>query len=209
MIERESGADDLVIGGFVIVVPAAPPSAPGSGLPDRILTVSHCLMDAPEHDYFGWFTDGDEAEIRRGGAADARTVTVVIPRDEAERLVREYGGPMMPYFDLLRRGDPVPDGTALLGYEVVGVESSLSFHSWHCHDYAAEVRVALGVTVNGHGLIDDRADAVRVRDWMLARSPREQPAPVPWVVVALAEHLGDVAASEVPARTTGSHLTTQ
>lgn len=193
MIAHEGGEDDLVVGGYVVAVPAARPSAPGSGMPARILTVSHCIMDAPEHDLFGWFTDADEAEARRRDAPDALTVAVVIPQDEAEQLVRECGGPSMPYFDLLRRREAVPTGTALLGYEVVGVESSLSFHSWHCHDYAAEVRAALDVRVNRHGLIDGQADAVRVRDWMLARPPREQPVSVPWVVVALAEHRGGVA----------------
>lgn len=188
-VQSERGeVDDLVLGGFVIVVPARQPSGDGAGVPERILTLSHCVMDAPGHDFYGWFTDAEEAESRRREEPFARTVVVAAPRAEVETLLRECGGPSMPYFDLLRRSERLPLGAALLGYEVVGVEEPLSFHSWHCYGFPADVRDALGVHVNAHGLVDDLTDALRVRDWMLARPPDEQAPDIPWVVVALVEY---------------------
>lgn len=89
----------------------------------------------------------------------------------------------MPYFHLLRTGAPAEGD--LLGYEVVGAEYTLDFHSWHCHGYADEVADDLGIRVNGVGLLASYVDARAVRDWMLARPVAEAPSPVPWVVVSL------------------------
>ncbi|QHT54823.1 hypothetical protein GXP71_01055 [Cellulomonas sp. H30R-01] len=191
--------DELVIAGYVVAVPAAAPPGVETSAPDRILTISSCLRDAPTPEFWDWFTDVEEAEQRRRSEApEATTVTVALPRLEAVRLMSECGGPTQPYFGLLREMVPW-SGSALLGFEVVGVEATLSFHSWHCHGYARDVRDALGIPLNDLGLVHRQEDAVRVRDWMLDRPPAEQPAPVPWVVVALADD--DAAAGAREART--------
>lgn len=74
----------------------------------------------------------------------------------------------------------------MLGYELVGAEATLDFHSWHCHGYAAGAFIELGVELNEVGLIDTYEQATRVLTWMLGQPPENQPAPVEWLVVALA-----------------------
>lgn len=62
-------------------------------------------------------------------------------------------------------------------------------HSWHCHGYAPQARAELGVELNPNGLISTYDEASRVLECMLGRPDSNQPAPVPWVVIAHArEH---------------------
>lgn len=89
----------------------------------------------------------------------------------------------MPYFQLLHSATPAEG--EVLGYEIVGAEATLDFHSWHCHGYADEVADDLGIRVNDLGLLASYDPARAVRDWMLARTMDQAPSPVPWVVVGL------------------------
>jgi hypothetical protein len=106
--------------------------------------------------------------------------------EDALSFIREHGGVEQPYFDLLRTESWLPAGSAVLGYELVGAEATLDFHSWHCYGYAAGAFDELRVQLNEFGLIDTYSQATRVLTWILGQPPENQPAPVPWVVVALA-----------------------
>ncbi|MFC8192162.1 hypothetical protein ACFUMH_10925 [Cellulomonas sp. NPDC057328] len=186
-LRTTDGDDELVVAGFVVSVPTAPPPGVEGVAPDCFVTVSPHLHDAPTPEWWDWFTEPAEAEACRASAGpQGRVLTVAMRRGDADTLMREHGGAAQPYYALLRDGVPAAHGAVVLGHEVVGVEA-FSFHSWHCYGYAAQVRVTLGVEVNDLGLLDRYDDAVRVRDWMLARPPTEQPPPVPWIVLTLVE----------------------
>lgn len=186
---------DMVVGGYVVVLPTTP--HPASGLPDTIVTVSHCQTDAPSHELFGWFTDAEEAAAACVGTPGARVASVGIDRRDTGWFLQQYGGPEAELFDVLREMQPFPGGGVLLGHEVVGVGAIFFVHSWHCHDYAGWVQDELGVTVNALGLVAGHGDAERVRDWMLALPLEHQPAPVTWIVVGIAVPAGDVLAASV------------
>lgn len=173
----------LLLAGYVLTRPAkAPPGL--STVPPQIITLSDCIMDdLPRPEFWDWFQSRQEVEAAEGDREQTDLVAVAIAPLDAEVLMGEMGGPEMPYFDLLRKstiasGEPI-------GYEVVGAEATLDFHSWHCHGYADEVARDIGIRVNDLGLLATYEDAVSVLDWMLARPIDEAPAPVPWTVVAL------------------------
>lgn len=112
-------------------------------------------------------------------------MTVAMTLEDTLYFMRQHGAAEQPYFDLLRTRSRIPAGSAVLGYEVVGAEWTLDFHSWHCHGYAAEVFDELRVQLNEFGLIDTYEQASRLLTWMLRQAPENQPEPVEWTVVAI------------------------
>lgn len=175
----------MLLVGYVWTRPAAPP--PGlASVPASILTISDCIMDdLPRPEFWDWFLSVEDAVAARrpNDSGEMQVVAVAMTETDADRLVDELDGGEMPYVELLN--SRVPARGELLGYEVVGAEDTLDFHSWHCHGYADEVSHDLDIQVNEHGLLASYEDAVSVLDWMLARPADQAPAPVPWAVVGL------------------------
>ncbi|NTW40219.1 MAG: hypothetical protein HGA44_10095 [Cellulomonadaceae bacterium] len=179
----------LVLAGWVLVAPTSGARALGSSLPASILTISDCIQETfPRPPSWDWFTDLAEAQrARRGHETAARLVSVAMSPEDADEFIEQGAVDQPPEaLALLRRHLPLGDGTIPLGYEIVGAEHGLDFHSWHCHGYADEVHARLGISTNGYGLVPTHENAKAVLRWMLARPAREAPAPVPWCVVALA-----------------------
>ena len=154
-------------------------------VPKSIVTISDCIMKTlPRPEYWDWFEDFDEAKRARSTQAPEAQITAVALRPaDAVDLMDEMGGADQPFFAGLTQS--VPFNGVVLGYEVIGAEFTLDFHSWHCHGYADDVSEALGIHVNGVGLLPTYSDAAAVLNWMLDRPDSEGPEPVPWVVVAL------------------------
>lgn len=182
-------SDQLIVAGYVLVVPTERPSAPGfRGLPATFLTISDCLMDElPRPECWDWYLDRHEAERARMSAApQSENLTVAMTSADAAAFMSETGGARQPYFDLLRTETRLQEHVSVLGYEVVGAEETLAFHSWNCHGYLPGAVDELGTEINKFGLISTYEHAARVLEWMLAMPSDRQPAPVPWTVAALA-----------------------
>ena len=183
--------DELIVAGWVLVRAVATPRTLGHSLPAQLITISDCIQDdlpRPEPWLGDWFQDAHEAHLAATKAAGEvpTIVTVAMHPEDAAAFIAQWDGDGSPWFDLVRQQSPLPPETRMLGYEVVGAEEELYFHSWHCHGYADEVLDALGVVTNNNGLILNLADARSVLAWMLERPDSEAPKPVPWTVVALA-----------------------
>lgn len=180
---------ELIVAGYVLLVPTPRPASQGYAvLPETFLTISDCLMaDLPRPEFWDWYVDRQEAERdRMSRAPHAETITVAMAPGDALNLMQEHGGTEQPYFDLLRTQSRLPAESQILGYEVVGADWALDFHSWHCHGYAAEAVEGLRVQLNEVGMLDSYHEAARVLTWMLSRPVEDQPAPVDWMVVAIA-----------------------
>jgi hypothetical protein len=165
------------------------PHVLGWTLPDRIVTISDCIADdLPRPEFWDWFQDRGEAVRRRDAEApDAQVVAVALTPMDADDLMSSHGGPDQPWFEVLRQRRHLAIDATVLGFEVVGAESTLDFHSWHCHGYVSEASAALGISTNDVGLLSTEADARLVLDWMLNLPNEKAPEPVDWTIVALAE----------------------
>ena len=178
------------------MVPTPTPRVLGKSLPPTIITTSQCIMeDLPCPEFWDWYQEQAEAERGRQTAPHARVITVAMHPDDATAFMAAHSGEPAPYFETLGRGQPLSTSAPVLGYEVVGAEWSLQFHSWHCHGYADEVARNLGILVNDEGLLPTRDHALAVLRWMLDLPADEAPTPVDWTVIALAEQSS---ASPVP-----------
>jgi hypothetical protein len=178
----------LILAGYVLAVPALRPPGHEQVLAEEFLTISDCLMaDLPRPEFWDWFVHhGDATSARQSLAPEADVLAVAMTPGDADGLMREQGGAEQPYFELLRTRQPLPIEVDLLGFEIVGAEWTLDFHSWHCHGYAPQACPQLDVQLNDSGLIATYHDAVKLLDWMLAQPPENQPKPVEWTVVAIA-----------------------
>lgn len=174
------------LGGYVLTAPTARGRFQSRSLPDPYLTISSCLQDhVPEPEFIDWYTDRQEAEVVRAKwHHPLDLIAVGLTEEEAAELRSGAESSAAFVFSLLDQRLPVPSST-LLGFEIVGAEATLQFHSWHCHDYLHEAERELGVSVNQVGLFNDHRDAERVRDWMVSQPAATAPKPVPWVVVSL------------------------
>jgi hypothetical protein len=174
---------DLKLAGYVLTVAAdAPPGL--SSLPPRIITISDCIMGRlPRPEFWDWYENLEDAVLARAWASQAQITPVAMRTRDAALLIDVMGGARQPFFATLRQA--LNFEGEVLGYEIVGAEETLDFHSWHCHGYADEVRDELNIQVNERGLLSTYLEASTVLRWMLALPDREAPEPVPWFVVAL------------------------
>ena len=190
ILDCVTAGDALIVAGWVLVREVDTPAPLGTTLAPRLMTISDCIQDdlpRPDPWLGDWFQDKIEATKAAARARGERplVVTVAMSQRDATAFVDEWEEPAV-WFDLLRRGEPLPLGAQVLGYEVVGAEEALDFHSWHCHAYADDAQEALDISVNRFGLIPSLEQARAVLTWMLGLPDAEAPAPVPWTVVALA-----------------------
>ena len=155
-----------------------------ASVPTEILTISDCIMDdLPRPEYWDWFQHVEDAMRASAVTDNCCVVGVAFDSEDAVSFIEAMDGSGQPFFELLASAEPAT-GT-LLGYELVGAEDTLDFHSWHCHGYADDLNRATGITVNEHGLLRNHADASEALAWMLSLPEEEAPEPVPWTAVAL------------------------
>ncbi|MEI8410483.1 MULTISPECIES: hypothetical protein [unclassified Kribbella] len=176
----------VLLGGYVI---SAPTSQGPRDLPSPLRTISHCLLDdLPRPADADWFTDRVEAEktlAQCRAPADLVAVGLEEHLADALRAACDEDG-ASHFFHLLDQRLPMPADAVLLGHEVVGCETDFSFHSWHCHGYAGQVRRELGIVVDHAGLLADFADALRVLHDLRTRPAQDAPYEIPWTVASLA-----------------------
>lgn len=70
-----------------------------------------------------------------------------------------------------------------LGFDLIGVEDSGDFHSFHCHGLTAELSSKFDITINEFGLIDKIQDQKALEDFMNDEANGFEP--VPWYVAKL------------------------
>ncbi|KGN31154.1 hypothetical protein N802_04790 [Knoellia sinensis KCTC 19936] len=190
--------EELIVAGWVLVRVVDAPVSVGVSLPPHLLTISDCIqpdLPKPGPCLGDWFQDPAQAEQAAARLTPSPALlTVAMAPSDASTFVKEWEGET-PWFERLHRAEALAPEAAVLGYEVVGAEEVLDFHSWHCHGYADDARRDLGISLNHLGLIATLQEARSVMRWMLGLPSDQAPKPVPWTVVALAGQRGPGALS--------------
>lgn len=176
----------MVTAGYVVVSPTQRAADfEAAGVPDPFLTISPCLADGlVKPELSGWFQDVDAARAAYELVADGLLLALGMTAEDAADLEAEIDDQPW-HLDLLRTGRAVPPQLDWRGFEIVGAESGLSLHSWHCYMFAPDAARELGIELNRDGLIDRYGEARRLREWMLGQPPEDQPAPVPWAIIGI------------------------
>ncbi|MGW6196291.1 hypothetical protein ACWF0M_09095 [Kribbella sp. NPDC055110] len=169
----------LIVGGYVV---AAPTTIGPPELPRPLRTISTCLLETFSRPIEGdWYVERTEAERAVSGSTEVITVAF---DDELAAGFRSEFEETDDFFSLLDEGRPLD--VPVLGYEVVGLERSLTFHSWHCHGFAGQVHHELGIGIDESGLLGSPEDGRQVLEYLRTRPAWDAPYQIPWTVVALA-----------------------
>jgi len=82
---------------------------------------------------------------------------------------------------LLKKNPVLADSNSVfLGYDLIGMEGSGNFHSFHCHGIFRDLTKLFGLTLNEHGLFDHVIDQEAVRNYMNGHEASVEP--VPWYI---------------------------
>lgn len=68
-----------------------------------------------------------------------------------------------------------------LGYDIIGIEKSSVFHSFHCHNLANELTEKFGIEINEFGLINENDKWKGLLEFM--NNEKNGCTPVPWFYV--------------------------
>lgn len=140
-------SDELVMVGWTLIRPVPSPPELGHGLPPLLTTISQCIQDdLPRPEWADWTVDRSLLDRARLDTPPHTTVmAVAMTGVEADTFLTQVRDRDDRSLALLRRHEPALGEP--LGFEVVGAQFDLVFHSWHCHGYADQARSALGVTL--------------------------------------------------------------
>jgi hypothetical protein len=112
-----------------------------------------------------------------------RLIGLVIAADDAKEFTPDYeeAGKRMT----ASRRLPPDDAGVFLGFDVLGVEDSGSFHTFSCNGLEKDFAEKLGVTFNDYGLIPNQDQALTAAEY--ADRDETVAEPVPWRAVKLYE----------------------
>ncbi|MDT7728987.1 MAG: hypothetical protein QOI21_5563, partial [Actinomycetota bacterium] len=141
---------------------------------------------AQPDDWDEWFDDVAAAEDARdrAGRSDLHVLAVGIAAADVVPLLEDVGDFGAPR--LLSVLEPFPEGSTVLGHELVGFDTG-GWHTWTClGGLVDDVRRATGVRPGPWGLIQDVREARRAAEWLTA-SALGDPKVRFWVSAKLAE----------------------
>ncbi len=113
---------------------------------------------------------------------NVKLLALYLPEAEAEELIKEFSPKKENEGEIgivhkLKQKEMNPDSTNVIGYDLIGVESGGSFHSFHCHDMDLELNEKFGVKLNDYGLLENDGKWKGLADYMNCDAGGE---PVPW-----------------------------
>jgi hypothetical protein len=161
---------------------------------DDIVPIRSWVDDAFDEKRIGWdcvFKDLDTLrEYRQKFFSHLHGIWIIsiyFEETEANDLLRIFKpreahfGELGLYENLIMKIPEVESAAeSLLGFDIIGMESGGGFHTFHCHDLAADLVKRFNLEVNGHGLFIAIDNTKAVSEYM--NDPETGCEPVPWFV---------------------------
>ena len=124
-----------------------------------------------------FFTSRDDLYIQAIYLSEPDTQSLIADFDHEE----VNGGRFSIWQNLSDKIREVPDSSEeLFGYDLIGLETGGSFHSFHCHGIGKELAGRFGLTLNQHGLFNHIPDSQTIRSYLNSGTALVEP--VPWYV---------------------------
>jgi hypothetical protein len=124
---------------------------------------------------------------------DVQTLAIYFNEQAAKDLLKEFE-PVneklgsIGLYQKLKDGVLETDAELFLGYDIIGIENSGDFHTFHCHDLADDLEKKFNISVNQYGLYDSIPDFKAISDYMNNEDNGFEP--VPWFVVKVKQVIG-------------------
>jgi hypothetical protein len=161
---------------------------------DQITSIRNWVDEAFEKECVGWidvFGDLETVQEYRQrffkNIPDLQILSIYFEEIEAEAIVKEFEprkekeGACGLYQNIkIKSLEVASDTESLIGYDIIGVEQSGGFHTFHCHDLAAELTRRFNLEVNGYGLFTAIDNPTEVAKYM--NDPDNGFEPVPWFI---------------------------
>jgi hypothetical protein len=125
------------------------------------------------------------------GGNDLKIMSIYFNESGKEKLLEEFkpfkdNGSIGLYDGLTNKViETEIDNEKLIGFDLIGIELSGNFHSFHCHDMSEDLMQKFGVTINSSGLIESLDDWGPIVKYM--NSDENGFEPVAWFVVKVKE----------------------
>ena len=121
---------------------------------------------------------------------DKEILQILFSAEERKSFLNEFKpvkdeyGTLGIYDNLLKKIPEMSDSSySVIGYDLIGVEISGGFHTFHCHDLASELNTKFNVKVNDLGLISKIPNRKEIAEYMNNEDSGFEPVPWFWVKV--------------------------
>lgn len=154
----------------------------------KIITIQNWADQKFEEEKIGWistFTDlktlteyknlffpEDQAEILSINFAETETTELLSLFNSEKLSFQEIG-----LSDNLKNRIVENENDITIGYDLIGIEESGDFHSFHCHDLSRELIEKFGIEINENGLINENEQWQQMVTFMNDENNGFEPAP--------------------------------
>lgn len=145
-------------------------------------------------DRLGWINTFNDREILSAyrdrffaQSHDSEAIGIYFPEDAMEDFIQEFEPQSAEIGSIgilnnLKQKKPEQADEEFIGYDLIGMEPSGDYHSFHCYDKASDLHNKFQLELNDYGLLKE----VKSRDRLLAyaNDPDQSQLPfVPWYLV--------------------------
>ncbi|SDY07915.1 hypothetical protein SAMN05444411_1208 [Lutibacter oricola] len=116
----------------------------------------------------------------------ARILSINFPESEKNEFLKLLNPENSSFGEIgisknLKNGFQENNKEQTLGYDLIGVENSGEFHSFHCHDLSNDLKERFKIKINEYGLLDECNNWKEIVDYMNDKSNGFES--VPWFYV--------------------------
>ncbi len=103
--------------------------------------------------------------------AESEILSINFPESEREELLNLFNPEKARFGEIgisinLKKGIKENKNEKTLGYDLIGIENSGEFHSFHCHDLASQLIEKFGIEINEYGLICENDKSTEMVEYM-------------------------------------------
>ena len=118
--------------------------------------------------------------------SEFETLSITFPETELNKtleLIKQTDSQSgeIGIYNNLKKKNIAHEKSEFLGYDIIGIEISGDFHSFHCHDLSNELKEKFGLLINEFGLIEKVSDWDKIMEFM--NNQENGFEPVPWFYV--------------------------
>jgi len=161
---------------------------------EKITSIRVWIDRAFEEKRIGWPNVFFELETAReysqtffSHLLEKRIYGVYFSEPETTDLLAEFDPKKVDYgsiglFDGLQKRVPesLSSGETFIGFDIIGIECSGDFHTFHCHDISKDLTGRFDLKLNDYGLFEDSENWKSVTNYM--NDEKNGFEPVPWFV---------------------------
>ncbi|WBX72985.1 hypothetical protein PG913_08765 [Tenacibaculum pacificus] len=119
---------------------------------------------------------------------EAEILSVNFPETEKGEFLKLFNPEKSSYGEIglsknLKNGIIESKTEKTLGFDLIGIESSGEFHSFHCHDLASDLIEKFGIEINEFGLIKENDNWNQMVEYM--NDEKNGFEPTPWFYVKI------------------------